>query len=136
MFIHSKKQIYSSLIITAVIFSGLGYYAGMKKSSSDSPRQFQGGQRASRGFGGGGVTQGEVISFDNQMLTLKGRDGGSKVIVVTDTTKVLKSVTGVKSDVKTGSSVVIMGTQNSDGSITAETLQLRDGLPQMRSQGQ
>jgi hypothetical protein len=70
------------------------------------------------------------------MLTLKGRDGGSKVIVVTDTTKVLKSVTGVKSDVKTGSSVVIMGTQNSDGSITAETLQLRDGLPQMRSQGQ
>ena len=80
------------------------------------------------------MVNGDVISFSGNMLTIKGRDGGSRVVLVTDATKVMKSVEGRKTDVQSGSMVLITGTQNSDGSITADTVQLRSSSTMMRPQ--
>jgi hypothetical protein len=78
------------------------------------------------------MVNGSVVSLTDNVLTLKARDGGSRVILFTAGTKVTKSVDGARTDVKDGVNVVILGTQNTDGSITAETVQIRpDGTSTM-----
>ena len=140
---HSKKHIYVTIIITAVIAGGLGYYTGTKLTNKQAVATTFQGARTGAGTGrtfsgaGGGLTQGEVVSFDGSMLSVKDRTGGSKVVIVTDATKVLKSVNGSSSDIKTGGNVVVTGTANSDGSVTADSIQLRDSTtmpPMMRAQ--
>jgi hypothetical protein len=120
-------------VVVAVVSLGVGYYFGKKAIiSNESGRMgMQGSQMSGRGgFARGGangnVVNGEVVSFDGGMLTVKGRDGGSRVVVVTSATKVSKPVVASSSDVKQGALVLITGTQNGDGSITAESVSIRD----------
>ena len=75
--------------------------------------------------GGGGFTNGEIIAKDDQSVTLKLVDGGSKIIFFSGETKVTKSVDGTMEDVKMGANVMAIGSANQDGSITAQTIQIR-----------
>lgn len=127
-----NKNIIISVAISAIVFGGVGYYVG-KGSASSSSMRMPGAQMGNgamrggfaRGGANGGVISGDIVSADDSSLTVKTRDGGSRVVLLTSGTKVAKQVDGVKSDVKQGVSVMIIGTQNSDGSVTAETVQIR-----------
>ncbi len=79
-----------------------------------------GGNRAQGGF-----TNGEILSTDAQGMTLKLIDGGSKIIFFSASTTIGKMDTGTKDDLKQGSNVMITGTPNQDGSITANSVQIR-----------
>jgi hypothetical protein len=128
-----NKQIITSSIITTIIASSIGYYLGTHRVSTQTnirsgSMMGQGGAMRggfARGGTSGGIINGDVVSFTDTILTVKSRDGGSRVILFTGTTKVSKSVEGTRADVKDGSKVLIIGSQNSDGSVTAETVQLR-----------
>ncbi|MDO8583435.1 MAG: hypothetical protein Q7R51_02800 [bacterium] len=67
---------------------------------------------------------GQIISVDDKSITVKLRDGSSKIIILSDKTTITKSTNGAKDDLKTDAQVVIFGTTNSDGSITADTVSL------------
>ena len=79
-----------------------------------------GGQRG----GGSGFAAGEILSKDEASITLKLADGGSKIIFFSDTTLIKKSENGVVGDLEIGKGAVISGSTNSDGSITANSIQL------------
>jgi hypothetical protein len=131
-------------VLLLVIFTGLGFGAGVKFQQKRSPNfraQFTGGQMA-RGVGdgnqnfqrgriGGGMTNGEVIGVDEKSITVKMPDGSSKIVLLSSSTTINKSAEGTITDLKTGEKVAVFGTQNSDGSLTAQSIQLN---PAFRNQ--
>ncbi len=77
------------------------------------------------GAAGGGFLSGTVATKDSGSITLNTRDGSSHVVLITPATSVSKSVTGALTDVSVGSTVIVSGTTNSDGSVSASLIQLR-----------
>jgi hypothetical protein len=128
-----KKIISLSLLITAV--AGAAFYGGLRYDKSQSPASagvgaggrgnFQGRQRD--GGGVGNFTGGPIISMDDKSVTVQTMNGGSKIVFFSGATKIMKSVDGSPADLATGKQVTITGTANPDGSMTAETIQLRTG---------
>ena len=140
------------IIIAIIIVGGGIFYGGMKYGEVKSPlgqfsgqnfqnlseeeRQqlFQGNMAGSaqRGITRGaeaGFLTGEIINKDEQSLTLKIPDGGSKIIFFSDSTQISKTTEGSINDVEIGKQITVNGDQNSDGSYTAKTIQLSSIYP-------
>ena len=138
-----KKIILIILLILAVAGSFYGgmKYAQSKNSFSNFSRQnfqnltseerqqiFQGNVEGSLQAGvrtraGMNFINGEVISKDDQSLTLKTVDGGSSIVFFSDSTQISKTIEGTIDDIGIGQQIMITGEQNSDGSYTAATIQ-------------
>jgi len=121
-------------IIIIIVIAGVAFFGGWKlgkgKTSANHPAGFQQmglGQKNNRQGGPnvGGLVNGEILSKDDKSLTVKLRDGGSKIIFYSDTTEVGKFVNGTSADLEIGKSVMINGKANSDGSLTAQSIQIR-----------
>ncbi len=138
------SSVLAGFVVSILVVGGGSFYGGMKYAQSKNtgrgmgafanltPEQRQtrfaqaggpGGQGGNRAAGG--FVTGEVLSRDEGSVTVKLRDGGSKIVFVSDKTQVMKSADGSISDVIVGSQVMITGTANADGSVSAQTVQLR-----------
>lgn len=135
-----NKNILTGIVVIAV--AGASWFGGMKYAQSKTPMRGNfGGANVAGGMGGqfrnaaggqggrgnmmGGAVTGEVISKDDKSVTVKLRDGGSKIVFFSASTQVSKMASGVMDDVKVGEQVFVNGTANSDGSVTGTTIQLR-----------
>jgi hypothetical protein len=120
-------------IILIVIVVGLGaFWGGMKYGQSKSgPGRLGQPNEAGMGFKNmkngqnGGFTGGEIISMDDQSMTVKIQDGGSKIVFFSDSAKITKSTDGTIDDLKIGENIIVTGETNQDGSVTAQTIQIR-----------
>jgi len=134
----NKKFLPVVIIGIAIIFALAGFAAGIEYqkrkllSKSSNTQNFPGGNgnQASintrqRGGLQGGMAAGDVIAKNANSITLKMRDGSSRIVFFSDSTQITKQVAGTLDDVIIGSSVMIQGTSNSDGSITAQVISLR-----------
>ncbi len=72
-----------------------------------------------------GFVTGEILSKDAQSLTLKLRDGGSRIVLISSSTSVEKTASGSLNDLAIGKAISVQGSPNQDGSITAQTIQLQ-----------
>lgn len=129
------------IIVGFVIVAGGAFYAGMQyqtTKSTISSQQQNTGARGINGFdrngnignrgggtGQGGLSSGEIISKDDTSVTVKLRDGGSKIIFYSPSTSIMKSDSGTIEDLVVGQQITANGTQNTDGSITAQSIQIR-----------
>lgn len=122
-------------VLAVIIIVGVGsFYGGMKYGQKGSASVIQGnvgrggmgGIRRGNGNGvGGDAASGEIISKDDKSITIKLMSGGSKIIFVSDSTQVMKSVSGSVSDLVVGIQITTFDTANADGSVTAKSIQTR-----------
>lgn len=118
------------LLVILVILIGAGsFFAGMKYQESKIQNLrgniFQGGQFRQR-LGGGGLrpVNGTIIGKDESSITVELADKSSKIIILTDSTSISKFDEASAEDLKEGEPVVVFGQENSDGSLTAQNIQL------------
>ena len=82
----------------------------------------QNGQGSQAGFGG--MVIGEIISQDENSITVKIQDGSTKIVILGDSTTYSKTQNIDKGELSAGNRVRVFGSANSDGSITAQNVQL------------
>jgi len=132
-----KNNLILGLIVSLIVGGVVGFFGGMQYQKSQRPNFAQGnfvgrenGQLGQR-FGANGANRpvtGEIISADDKSITVKMQDGSSKIVILSDTTSINKQATGTKDDLKTGTNVAVFGSSNSDGSVTAQSIQLNPML--------
>ena len=84
------------------------------------------GRRMGNGQGAGAnFISGEVLSKDDKSVTVKLIDGGSKILFLSPSTTVMKTAPGSITDLQIGQTISDNGSSNPDGSLTAQSLQLR-----------
>ena len=140
------KKILPIIIIVIIVGTG-AFFGGMKYDQSKQTNSRQqifgqmganvGGIRSSGARdGAGNFVGGEIIAKDNpagdgasKSITIKLQDGGSKIIFFSDSTPITKSASGTTNDLNIGENLMVTGQTNSDGSITAQTIQIRPQIP-------
>jgi hypothetical protein len=131
-------------ILIGLVLIILAFYGGMKLGQGNGSKrgfgnfqnltpeqQQQMTQRFGNGIGRnvGNANTGEIIAKDSQSITIKLRDGGSKIIFFSGSTKISKSTDGVSDDLAVGANVMVDGTVNQDGSLTAQTIRINNLPP-------
>lgn len=129
-----KNQLLIGSIIILIIIVGGTFYGGMfygqnKKKNLSFLQQNQGTSIRGNRPGGAGLNSGEIISKDDKSITIKLVTGGSKIIFYSTNTEVGKFVNGTPADLSVGQTVSINGSTNQDGSITAQSVQIRSSAP-------
>lgn len=133
-----NKLVIIAAVVALLIGGGIGFFAGTKyqqgkdTSSNQTPGNLTFQQRAVRGgrFGGanGMVVRGQIISSDSNSITVKLPDGSTKIIILSSSTMIGKTTTGSTTDLTNGATITAIGSTNSDGSITAQNVQIGNGM--------
>lgn len=129
------------VMIVLLIIVGIGaFYGGMQyqKSQRTTLAQYttaqgqfggqgqtiQGNRRLRQGGQNGSAIRGKIMSVSGSTITIQEQDGSSKIILFSNSTTISKATTGSASDLITGTQVMAGGTTNSDGSVTAQFIQI------------
>lgn len=75
--------------------------------------------------GDGSFTVGQIIAKDDKSITIKSNDGSSKIVFFSDSTTIGKTTQGSATDLNNEENVMVNGQANPDGSITAQSIQIR-----------
>jgi len=138
-----KKNHMIGVVVAVIIVAGGAFYAGTAYGKGQAPMRLSGqggagqfaaggaagfaGRLGGRGAGaGGGFTAGTIVSASNGSISIKMQNGSStEIVLLGPSTQILKSVAGSASDLSVGTNVVVTGTTNKDGSLTAQSIQIR-----------
>lgn len=123
------------MALLLIVGLAAGFFGGIKYQQTKAVagfRQFPNGLGRTNGQANGqmrlrqtgGAVTGEVISQDDSSLTVKMADGSTKIVIVSETAVINKASQGSKADLKVGENVAVFGTANSDGTVTAQNIQL------------
>jgi hypothetical protein len=140
-----NKNIIIWVIVVVIVVGGISFYSGMKYQSSKSMSAMSGmsgmagrtggtfagrtGIRGAAGAAGSNGVTGQVLSKDATSITVKLQSGGSKIVFLSASTSISTFQQGTIDDVNQGSNVTVVGTTNSDGSVTARSIQIRPSVP-------
>ena len=136
----NKKVVY--IVIGIIVVFAIGFWGGdmygKGQAAATRANKFAGaggasgqygGARGGRGGAAGGFVTGTILSKDATSITVQLATGGSKIVFLSDSSTIGKSVTGTADDLTAGEQVMVSGAPNSDGSVTATSVQIRPAAP-------
>ena len=132
----AKNNLLLIVLVVALLAGGAGFFGGMKYQESKMPSRtdFQarmGMRQDTPGVhspAGPEMIRGEIIGQDEESITVKLADESSKIILITKNSAINKTEEGGVDDLSEGVEVMIFGQENSDGSITAQSIQIGTGF--------
>lgn len=126
--------------VVVIVALGGGYYWGRASGASargnfaagagaygSSTRR--GGFAGGAGGAGGGFVSGQIMEMDSSSITLQLPSGSSEIVFYSSSTPVTEPTIVSVSKLSVGTNVMVGGTSNSDGSLTAQTIQVRPASP-------
>lgn len=121
----NKKTILMTIGIALVIgilgFAGGFLFGRQRQQSFRMMRQGQFGERQRLGVR---PVNGEIIDTSEKSITVKLLDGSSRIVIIAESTTINKESSATKEDLKKGEKVAVFGQENSDGSVTAQSVQV------------
>ncbi len=129
----NKYRTHIIWIVVALLAFGGGIFLGRGMAAPGgggyAGAQTGGGRAAFAGRGGaaGGFAAGQVSAIDAQSITLQLQNGNSENVYYSSSTEVVVPQPATIASIKPGTVIVVGGTQNPDGSMTASTIQVRNG---------
>ncbi len=140
-----NKHVITTIVVAIVIgavgfFGGVKYGEGKAKAAASTAATGTagatglagrfGGRGGAGGTGGaaagGGLVTGQIIKQDSSSITVQlPGTAGTKLVLFSPNTTVGRIATGTVADLTTGENVVVTGTANSDGSVSATSIQVR-----------
>jgi hypothetical protein len=154
-----SKKTKIGLIIGFVVVAVIAFYTGDKYANGQNTASVtqnasgyartgamaSGAQRGARA--GGGFVSGQIVSKDATSITVQlnvpagpNSDAttsamtGSKIVFYTNNTSIMKTTDGTADDLTLGKQVSITGTANPDGSVNAQSIQIRPAVPMQPTQ--
>ena len=129
-----KNSLVIAVIIAVVV--GLGAFCGGMKYQQSKMSNLRGrfpentqGQNGEQRTGQGlRPVNGTIISQDENSVTVKLADESSKIILLTENSLINKTEEGSKEDLTEGTEITVFGQENSDGSLTAQNIQIGTGM--------
>jgi hypothetical protein len=121
-------------IVVIVAFAG-GWFIGQGTASGTAANRgaFALSSSTRAGFAGrggagagGGFVAGTIMSIGSSSLTISLPNGNSEIVFYSGSTSVIKPTPASVSDLTPGTTVMIGGMSNSDGSLTAQSIQVRN----------
>jgi hypothetical protein len=138
-----KNNLVLIVIVSVLVGAGLGFFGGVQYQKSKVPtfarfsggggQNFRGanGQLSQRVQGNFRPVTGQIIASDTNSITVKLPDGSSKIVFLTNTTAINQAAQATPADLAAGKSVAVFGQTNSDGSVTAQNIQLNPEFRQV-----
>jgi hypothetical protein len=130
----NKNKIIFSVAILLIIaggcfYSGILYGKNTNKQNNGFNReqQFNIPQNTNAGIRNNNANTGEIILKDQESITIKLMNGGSKIIFISDSTQVSKNIDTDIEELEVGQNIIVQGTDNSDNSVTAKSIQIMQG---------
>lgn len=150
---NNKKM--AAMILIAVLICVVGFLGGMHYQKGKIPQRGQAAisgnfgdrpenrpgmydqENNKRGMLGNSNGQdarpmvGSIIAADDKSITVQMQDGSSKIVLFSASMSVNKAAEAATADLKVGETVRVFGSTNSDGSVSAQNIQLN---PDMQGQ--
>ncbi len=130
---NTKLAIGVLLIVIGVgsFFVGMKYQqskrpSGLNMQSAGMHSEVAGQQNSmeAQHRGSSGMIYGEIISKDEESITVKQADDSTRIILLSESTEIQKASESSIDDLETSEQVMIFGQENPDGSISAQNIQL------------
>lgn len=121
------------IFVAAIIIGLLSFYAGTKYSSGSKSSQFPNrgtGQAlnlksGANNFNKANFVSGKIIKIDEKSISVELPSGGSRIIFFSENSPINKTESGSASDLSVGKEISVLGSENSDGSISASSIQIK-----------
>ena len=141
------------IIIALIVVGGGAFYGGLTLGKTQQPQGLTDMQNAGDFAGRSGMNngsfagppgavgrtedsvnlRGSVLSVDDDgSVVLELADnGGSKIVMLSDSTQIMETKAVESGELTEGKSVIVMGTTNDDGTVSADNIMLRDASAEL-----
>ncbi|MDD5073939.1 MAG: hypothetical protein PHR64_03015 [Candidatus Shapirobacteria bacterium] len=127
-----KKNSLILIIVVAIGIGGLAFWGGVQyqKKQVGNPQFGQFSDRVREmpvrngASGLGQVINGQIISAEDETITLKTQEGNTKIVIYANSTLINKTSQGSFEDLKVGEQIMVVGSEDASGMITAQNISI------------